>query len=169
MMLSIRRATPDDAKSIAALMSIIAAERIHSAIDTAWTTAEQRAYMEALPENAAIFIATAVNGQLAGLQTLELWSALPSMRHAAQLGTFLHPDFRRQGLGNTLFAHTRAFALNAGFTKLIIQVRASNLHAQHFYRRLGFIPCGRLHGQVRIDGVEDDEILLEMRLTPKIG
>lgn len=163
MMLSIRQAVPGDAESISALMSIIARERIHSAIDTAWTAAEQRAYLENLPRTGAIFLAT--NGpELAGIQTLEHWSQLASMRHAGQIGTFLHPNFRRRGLGAQLFSRTREFARSAGYVKLIAQVRASNTHAQHFYIHLGFESCGLLRRQVLIDGQEDDEILLEFFL-----
>jgi hypothetical protein len=33
-----------------------------------------------------------------------------------------------------------------------------------FYRRLGFTECGRLARQVRIDGQEDDELLMELFL-----
>jgi hypothetical protein len=33
--------------------------------------------------------------------------------------------------------------------------------AQAFYRGLGFHACGRLSRQVIIDGVEDDEVLME--------
>jgi ribosomal protein S18 acetylase RimI-like enzyme len=41
-------------------------------------------------------------------------------------------------------------------------VRASNTNAQAFYQGLGFRVCGRLTGQVLIDGVEDDEVLMEL-------
>ena len=58
----------------------------------------------------------------------------------------------------------RHFALSAGYRKLVIQVRASNAPAL-FYRRLGFVECGRLASQVVIDGCDDDEIILEMFLV----
>ena len=56
---------------------------------------------------------------------------------------------------------TTAFAAGAGYRKLVIQVRGSNAAAQAFYRGLGFQACGRLSRQVIIDGVEDDEVLME--------
>jgi ribosomal protein S18 acetylase RimI-like enzyme len=55
-----------------------------------------------------------------------------------------------------------AFASEAGYRKLAIQVRGSNAAAQEFYRRLGFQDCGRLSRQVIIDGIEDDEVLMEL-------
>jgi hypothetical protein len=40
--------------------------------------------------------------------------------------------------------------------------RASNTAAQAFCKGLGFCECGRMHRQVVIDGVEDDEVLMEL-------
>ena len=56
---------------------------------------------------------------------------------------------------------TESFARQAGYRKLAIQVRESNTIAQGFYRRLGFQECGRMTRQVMIDGVEEDEVLME--------
>ena len=86
------------------------------------------------------------------------------MRHVAQLGTFLPKESRRQGIGTALYAHTAAFAKSVGYTKFVIQVRASNTPALAFYERLGFRRAGRLTKQVVIDGSEDDEIILELFL-----
>jgi ribosomal protein S18 acetylase RimI-like enzyme len=44
-------------------------------------------------------------------------------------------------------------------------VRASNSSAQSFYRGLGFSECGRLSRQTIIDGVADDEIMMELHLS----
>jgi ribosomal protein S18 acetylase RimI-like enzyme len=60
-----------------------------------------------------------------------------------------------------LWSATETFARDAGYRKLAVQVRASNAVAQAFYRRLGFRECGRLTRQVVIDGIEDDEVLME--------
>ena len=83
------------------------------------------------------------------------------MSHVGQLGTFLHAKSRRQGLGRTLYAATLAFARAHAYRKFVIQVRASNAAAQAFYQSLGFQPCGRYARHVIIDGIEDDEILME--------
>ncbi len=64
-------------------------------------------------------------------------------------------------MGRQLWSVTESFAREAGYRKLAIQVRGSNVAAQAFYRHLGFCECGRLTSQVMIDGVEDDEVLME--------
>ena len=158
----IRRALAADADRIAAVLEVIAAERIHSAIDRPWTADEERRYVESLSPREAIHVAVDDVRGIVGLQTLDLWSrTLSSMAHVGQVGTFLLPEWRGRGLGRRLWIATTAFANEAGYRKLVIQVRGSNAAARQFYRRLGFQDCGRLSRQVVIDGIEDDEVLME--------
>jgi len=159
----IRRASPLDAAGIVAVLEVIVAERIYSAIDRAWTVEQERRYLESLSPREAVHVAVDPTRGVVGFQSLDLWSPLlGSMAHAGQLGTFLLPGFRGQGLGRRLWNATESFARDAEYRKLVIQVRASNNSAQAFYRSLGFQECGRLSRQVEIDGVEDDEVLMEL-------
>jgi len=159
---TIRRATEADSPGIAAVMQAIVAERVYSAIDEAWTIDEECRYLRSLSPREAVHVSTAESGQIVGVQSLDLWApGFRSMAHVAQLGTFLLPEWRRRGVGPALFQTTVSFARSAAYAKIVIQVRASNVPAQAFYQRLGFQECGRLRRQVRIDGREDDEILME--------
>jgi len=162
---TIRRATTADAPVVVAILEGIAAERVLSAIDVPWTIEQEHNYIESLSPREVVHVATAESGEIVGFQCLELWArTLTSMAHVAELGTFLLPDWRRRGVGKALFCITQKFARKAGYSKIVIQVRASNQPAQAFYRRLGFRACGRLTRQVRLDGREDDEILMELFL-----
>jgi ribosomal protein S18 acetylase RimI-like enzyme len=159
----IRRAFPADAGGIAAVLTVIAAERIHSAIDRPWTVEEERRYLESLSPRETVHVAIDDVQGIVGLQVLDLWSPLlTSMAHVGQIGTFLLPEWRGRGLGRELWSASVTFARQVGYRKFIIQVRGSNTAAQAFYRRLGFQDCGRLARQVIIDGVEDDEVLMEL-------
>jgi RimJ/RimL family protein N-acetyltransferase len=165
MTFEVRKATPDDAEGIVRVLQVIAAERIHSAITLPWSVDQQREYLRSLSNREAFHVAVTADGEVAGYQSLDLYSPyLEAMNHVAQVGTFLHPQHRGQGMGRALFEATRAFAVDAGYRKIAIQVRGSNLSAQSFYQRLGFAPCGRLTAQVLIDGVPDDEVLMELFL-----
>lgn len=161
----IRRAYPDDAAGIAAVMKVVVAERTWSAIDRAWPADDQRRYLEALSNREAVHVAVDERGAIVGLQILDRWSTLDSMTHVGQLGTFLLPAWRRKGVGRQLSDVTFAFARGAGYRKIVIYVRASNSDAQAFYQRLGFVACGRLSRQVIIDGVADDEVMMELHLA----
>jgi L-amino acid N-acyltransferase YncA len=162
----IRRATADDAHGIATVLKRVVAERVHSAIDRAWTAEQQRSYVESLSKREVFHVAIADSSDIVGYQSLDLYSnVLPAMAHVGQVGTFLLSEWRGRGVGRALFDHTVRFAASAGYRKLVIQVRASNASAQAFYKRLGFVECGRLRAQVIIDGAEDDEIIMERFLT----
>ena len=170
--LEIRRASPEDAAGIVAVLEAVAAERIHSAIDTVWTVEQEAGYLQSLSRRESFHVAVDADAGdnastgIVGFQSLDLWSGLlPSMAHVGQVGTFLLPGWRGLGVGRRLWQATEAFAREAGFLKLTIQVRASNSSAQKFYRKLGFKECGRLTRQVIIDGVADDEVLMEFFLA----
>ena len=168
--LEIRRALPEDAAGIVAVLEVVAAERIHSAIDTVWTVEQEASYLKSLSRRESFHVAVDARAGIIGFQSLDLWSALlPSMAHVGQVGTFLLPGWRGLGVGRQLWEATESFAREAGFQKLAIQVRASNSPAQSFYRRLGFKECGRLTRQVIIDGVAEDEVLMELFLAGDSG
>jgi len=160
--LVIRKASPVDAAGIVAVMEVIASERVHSAIDWAWTVAQETRYLESLPLREAFHVAVDEKEGIVGFQSLDLWSSLPSMAHVGQVGTFLLPGWRGQWIGHGLWNATLCFARSAVYRKLCLQVRASNTAAQRFYCSLGFRECGRLTRQVIIDGIEDDEVLMEL-------
>ncbi|MFN7920120.1 MAG: GNAT family N-acetyltransferase [Bryobacteraceae bacterium] len=162
---NIRKALPSDAAGIVAVLETVISERVYSAIDAVWTVEQEARYLESLSDREAFHVAVDDSGLVIGFQSLDRWSTLlPSMSHVAQVGTFLLPGWRGRGVGRSLWDATEAFARNAEYRKLAIQVRASNVGAQDFYRRLGFQQCGRLTRQVIVDGVEDDEVLMELFL-----
>jgi L-amino acid N-acyltransferase YncA len=169
-MYQVRRATPDDADGISAVLRVVAAERVYSAIDRAWSVEDQRRYLAALSPRDAFHLALTEAGEVVGYQSLDRYSTfLESMAHVGQLGTFVLPAWRGRGVGRALFIETARFAADAGYWKFVINVRASNASAQAFYRGLGFTECGRLRSQVVIDGREDDEVLMELFLRPQPG
>ena len=157
-----RRAAPAEAAAVVGVLEVVAAERIHLAIDQVWSEDQERRYIESLTAREAIHLAVDPAQAVVGIQIVDRWSPiLASMAHVGQVGTFLLPAWRRRGAGRQLWQATESFARQAGYRKLIVQVRGSNVAAQAFYRRLGFVDCGRLAGQVIIDGAEDDEVLME--------
>jgi hypothetical protein len=87
--LRIRRAVPEDAAAIVAVLDVVAAERIYSAIDRVWTVEEERRFLGGLSWREAIHVAVDNTRGIVGLQILDRWSAvLDSMAHVGQVGTF---------------------------------------------------------------------------------
>jgi ribosomal protein S18 acetylase RimI-like enzyme len=163
--LKVRRATPEDAPGIVAVLATVIDERVHSAIDRVWSMEQERRYLESLSTREVVHLAMDEGDRVVGLQILDRWSAvLDSMAHVGQVGTFLLPAWRGRGIGRQLWNATAAFARESRYQKLLVQVRGTNAHAQSFYGGLGFAECGRLSRQVIIDGRPDDEILMELFL-----
>lgn len=161
---SIRRATPDDAAGTCAVWTQIVAERDNSAVDRPFSVQQERAYLESMSAREAMFVAVS-EGEIIGFQSLDLFRGLlRSMDHVGELGTFVLPAWRGQGVGHKLATHMLLFARENGYEKLVIWVRARNTNAQQFYSSWGFRPVGRLSRQVKIADEYDDEILMELFL-----
>jgi ribosomal protein S18 acetylase RimI-like enzyme len=158
----VRTATGAYPAAIISILNDTATTEIYTAINKPWSADRQRRYLMSLSPRETIHLAETEREGVCGYQVLDLWApTLDSMAHVGQLGTFLRPEWRRQGIGLALFENTVEFARKHGFRKFVIQVRSSNVAAQNFYRRLGFRACGRLARQVRIGHQEDDEIIME--------
>jgi ribosomal-protein-alanine N-acetyltransferase len=54
----------------------------------------------------------------------------------------VHPDFRQQGIGKKLLAHTLLEAAGEGVKLAYLEVRRGNLAAQIMYARFGFTTVG---------------------------
>jgi L-amino acid N-acyltransferase YncA len=130
----IRRATLRDAQAIVTILTRIASERVHSAIERPRPLEQQRNYLASLSPRETFHVAIAESGEVIGYQSLDLWAPLlSSMTHVGQLGTFLLTEWRRRGVGRALFQATESFARSSGYRKFLIQVRSSNSASQLFY------------------------------------
>jgi ribosomal-protein-alanine N-acetyltransferase len=58
----------------------------------------------------------------------------------------VHPNFRGQKVGESLLTQMMALSLSYGATKMTLEVRVSNIHAQKLYEKLGFVKKGLRKG-----------------------
>jgi ribosomal-protein-alanine N-acetyltransferase len=54
----------------------------------------------------------------------------------------VHPDFRRQGIGEQILLHALEAAQSEGARRAFLEVRAGNTEAQAMYRKYGFVVDG---------------------------
>lgn len=160
--ISIRRATPDDAAGVAAVLNGVIAGGRHSLLDTPFTVAEERAYMEALPERSFLHVAEAA-GDIIAFQTVNPWntSATRELDHVATMGTYVDERHRRRGVGAALAATSFAAALEMGYEKIYTDLRADNLDSLGYHLALGFTIVGAARRHARVAGRDIDVIFIE--------
>lgn len=61
--------------------------------------------------------------------------------HIATIAT--HPEYRRQGIAQTLLTHALQAAAREGAQSSFLEVRESNMAAQEMYRKFGYVEVGR--------------------------
>lgn len=160
----IREGTLADAEGIAAVLNSVVREGGRTIAGRTFTAAQERAFLRSMPARSRLNIVL-LGRAVAGFQEYMPYATYTStMDHVASVGTFIAAPARGRGLGHALSAVTWADARSAGYTKLVITVRADNPEAQAFYVGLGFQPCGRLTRQAFVDGRYVDELLYELFL-----
>ena len=96
-----------------------------------------------------------LDGQVIGM--IVVWLIVEEA-HVATLAT--HPDYRRQGIGKRLLAHTLIELMREGARSSFLEVRASNVPAQAMYRKFGYEVTGRRRRYYRDN--DEDAILMSL-------
>ena len=163
----IRKAVPEDAKSVAAVINSIISEGKYTALTNPFTEEEERAFIAGLCDRSALFVAE-VDGEIVGVQVIEpdaLAQYTDSMQHVATIGTWIHANFRGLQIGRLLAETSFTFAHAKAFKKIAIQVIADNTRALRFYGKLGFEKIGTAKKHVKLEGGFCDVCYLEKFLT----
>ena len=92
---------------------------------------------------------TEVDGKVAAM--LVLWFIVDEA-HIATIA--VHPDFRRQGIGEQILLYALRAARTEGAQRAFLEVRAGNVAAQAMYRKYGFTVAGVRRGYYK-DNNED--------------
>ena len=122
----------------------------------------ERSFRYELVENphSALWVAEtrAPEGSRAVVGMIVLWLVVDE----AHIGTIaVHPDYRRQGIGQRLLAYALLDAARRGIAAVHLEVRRGNLAAQELYRRFGFELVG-VRSRYYHDNHED-ALLLTLR------
>jgi ribosomal-protein-alanine acetyltransferase len=92
------------------------------------------------------------------------YAGLWLMVDEAHVTTFaIHPDHRRQGLGERLLLALLDIAIERGASEATLEVRLSNLPARRLYEKFGFRPVG-IRPRYYTDNNEDALIMTTERL-----
>ena len=158
-----------DAAGIAEVLNNVIAQRRYTALDGHWTAEAELAFLQSLGPRAGLFVAE-IAGRIEGFQVVEPFATYtPTMDHVCLMGTYVHSNARRHGIGRRLARASLAFSRTQGFEKIVIYVLVHNRAAIAYYRSLGFEQRGILRGQTKVDGAYYDEVFMELYLLNKSG
>jgi len=105
-----------------------------------------------------------IDGRLAG--TIHFGQAQEKKhRHQGSIGAFyVRPQYRGQGVGDALMKAALEEAAKR-VEHVTLTVTASNEGAIRLYERNGFKTVGRLIANIRVDGVDHDELSMHRRVS----
>lgn len=160
----VRRASPDDAEGITALVNTVGAEGRFVLRDRAtWTLEEERQTLAAADGTVSVFLVAELSERICGMMNLSR-GRWPKNSHVAEFGMSCLPECRRIGLGAALLAQGIEWARDGGVRKLALEVFASNEAAISLYRKMGFEVEARLKGEFVIDGAPVDGLRMALWL-----
>jgi ribosomal-protein-alanine N-acetyltransferase len=99
---------------------------------------------------------TEVDGRVAAM--LVLWLVVDEA-HIATIA--VHPDFRRQGIGEQILIGALHSAKGEGAQRAFLEVRAGNVAAQAMYKKYGFIVSGVRPGYYKDNN--EDAFLMDLK------
>ena len=161
--IGIRKATPDDAAGVAAVLNGVIHGGSPTLLDTPFSVEDERAYIEALPARGFIHVAETPEDGVVGFQTVVPWSEFVTTahHHVATMGTYVDAGRRRRGVGAALARASFAAALALGYEKIFTDLRADNLASLSYHLALGFTVAGAARGQARTAAGDVDVLFIE--------
>jgi len=139
-----RPARAEDARAMAELFAVVAAERTGIASEPPVDIDERAAVFEAgMAGPAGTFVA------VAGDQVIGLIRVKPSHHGFGDLAMLVDQDWRGRGVGSALVRAAIDWARGQGLHKLSLEVFAHNEAGIALYRKSGFVEEGRRPRQYR--------------------
>jgi L-amino acid N-acyltransferase YncA len=160
---TVRRAGPDDAAGVAAVLNGVIAGGSPTLLDTPVSVEEERAYIEGLPARSFLHVAEAAGAGVVGFQTVIPWNTFLTTEfdHVATMGTYVDAAHRRQGVGAALARSSFVAALALGYDKIFTDLRADNLDSLAYHLALGFGVVGTARRHARVRDVDVDVLFIE--------
>jgi RimJ/RimL family protein N-acetyltransferase len=156
---TVRRAVPDDAEGIVALLDAVAREGTLGVPASPRRPVAERALLAGTAGIACASWVAEAEGRIGG-HLLAVRGPAPYLRHVADVAVAVAPHLRQRGTGGRLLDCALAWGREQGLAKISASVLAGNAPALALFASRGFVEEGRRRGQLRIEGVTRDEVLL---------
>lgn len=162
----IEEAKPADAENILSYLRIIGGESDNltfGAEGVPFSVEAEQAFIQSrLDSKKDVLYLVKCNGEIVGNGSINSLSG--RMSHRAELGISVRKDYWGKGIGTKLMDALIAFARNAGFEILSLEVRSDNDRAIRLYERFGFKKIATYPGFMKIKGELVDYDLMYLTL-----
>jgi ribosomal-protein-alanine N-acetyltransferase len=122
------------------------------------------------PWTRGMFIDALTHGNMcrlyaAGSEIVGYAILLPTLGEVELLDISIAHTYQRQGLGEKLLAELLALARGNDWTRMILEVRRSNLSALGLYRKAGFTDIGIRRAYYAAENGREDALVMEKKLS----
>jgi L-amino acid N-acyltransferase YncA len=121
-------------------------------------------FREHSPGNHPLWIAEK-NGRVAGWLSFQPFKKRSAYRGTAEIGVYVHEQFRRAGVGRTLLELAIARAPGLRLSALVGSIFAHNEASVCLFEQAGFERWGVLPRVAKVDGVEHDVVIVGRRVA----
>lgn len=157
---TLRPARADDADALLANVNDIGAEEVYLRTEKlAISVDEERAWIGGFDGRSSVLLVAEIGGKVVGAADAHRGAQVKNA-HVAELGIALRKEARGLGLERALMETLVDWARAVGVRKLNLNVSRTNQRAIALYRRVGFEEEARLQGQVILQGVPVDLVIM---------
>jgi phosphinothricin acetyltransferase len=103
-------------------------------------------------------------GNIAAWLSFSSFYGRPAYSRTAEIGIYVHADFRKQGLGSYLLQQALTHAPSIGLDTLLGFIFAHNEPSLRLFEKFSFARWGELQKVATLDGVERDLIIVGRRV-----
>lgn len=158
-----RPATRADLPQIVAIYNATVPDRNVTADTEPVSVASREAWFEAHRDARRPLWVCEHDGRITAWLSFSSFYGRPAYSRTVELGLYVHPDFRRAGLGRYLLGCAIAHAPGIEVDTLLGFIFGHNEPSLRLFATFGFAQWGHLPRVARLDGIERDLIILGRR------
>lgn len=159
-MLSHRVASRDDLPEIVAIYNSTIASRMATADTEEVSVASREPWFAAHePDTRPLWVAEEA-GTIVGWLSFTSFYGRPAYHRTAEVSVYVHPDFRRRGVGRYLLGAAQQHAPALGLETLLGFIFGHNAASLALFSQFGFARWGELPGVASLDGAARDLVIL---------
>lgn len=163
---TVRRASPDDAKTVAAIYNVAIEERVATFETETRSEAAMREWMAGHDARHPILVAEVSGGTVVGWASISEYRPRRCYAGVGDFSVYVAADQRGRGIGKLLLNALVEEGRREGYWKLVSRIFPSNHASRALCRACGFREVGIYEKHGKLDGKWLDTVIVE-RLIPE--